>query len=75
MQQGRTQRMTDATRRAGLGKVIYSVDDKTDEPAQCEERAVQAEVREADEESFPATILRDSPAELPDPGAERTSGL
>lgn len=47
--------MTDATKRAGLGKVIYSVDDKTDEPTQREERADQAEVREADEESFPAS--------------------
>jgi hypothetical protein len=47
--------MTDATKRAGLGKVIYSVDDKADEPTEHEERAKQAEVREADEESFPAS--------------------
>jgi len=47
--------MTDAKERAGLGKVIYSVDDKTDESTQREEKAVQAEVREADEESFPAS--------------------
>jgi hypothetical protein len=47
--------MTDATERAGLGKVIYSVDNKTGEPTQREERADQAEVREAVEESFPAS--------------------
>jgi hypothetical protein len=47
--------MTDETERAGLGKVIYSVDEKTDEPTQREERADQEEVREADEESFPAS--------------------
>jgi hypothetical protein len=49
------QEMTDATERAGLGKVIYSVDDRTDEPTQQEEREAQAEVREAIEESFPAS--------------------
>ena len=47
--------MTDASDRAGLGKIIYSVDDKTEEPAPREERVDQAEVREADEESFPAS--------------------
>ena len=47
--------MSDATERAGLGKVIYSVDEQTDEPTQREERADQAEVREAIEESFPAS--------------------
>jgi hypothetical protein len=47
--------MTDANERAGLGKVIYSVDDKADEPTQREERADQEEVREAVEESFPAS--------------------
>jgi hypothetical protein len=47
--------MTDETKRAGLGKVIYSVDDKTNEPTEHEKSAEQAEVREADEESFPAS--------------------
>jgi hypothetical protein len=47
--------MTDATERAGLGKVVYTVEDKTDEPTQRQERVDQAEVREADEESFPAS--------------------
>ena len=47
--------MTDETGRAGLGKVIYSVDDKAEEPTQREERAEQAEVQEAVEESFPAS--------------------
>ena len=48
--------MTDAIERAGLGKVIYSVDDKAEEPDQHEEeRAEQAQVREAVEESFPAS--------------------
>jgi hypothetical protein len=47
--------MTDKTERAGLGKVIYSVDDTTEEPTQHDERHAQAEVREAIEESFPAS--------------------
>ena len=47
--------MTDATKRAGLGKVIYSVDDKTDDPTDREEGAEQAQVRQAVEESFPAS--------------------
>ena len=47
--------MTDGTRRAGLGKVIYSVDDKTEEPNEREVRSEQAEVQEAVEESFPAS--------------------
>jgi hypothetical protein len=47
--------MTDATERAGLGKVIYSVDDMTHESTEDEERDAQAEVREAVEESFPAS--------------------
>ena len=47
--------MTDATERAGLGKVIYSVDDKADKPTQREVRADQEDLREADEESFPAS--------------------
>jgi hypothetical protein len=48
--------MTDATDRAGLGKVIYSVEDKpADEPTQRQEREDQEEVREAIEESFPAS--------------------
>jgi hypothetical protein len=47
--------MTEETKRAGLGKVIYSVDDKADQPTQLEKKAEQAEVREADEESFPAS--------------------
>ena len=47
--------MTDTTKRAGLGKVIYSVDDRTEEQSDREEKAEQAEVREAVEESFPAS--------------------
>jgi len=47
--------MTNEIKRAGLGKVIYSVDDKTEEPTQREEKAEQAEVQEAVEESFPAS--------------------
>jgi len=52
---GKDWHMTHATERAGLGKVIYSVDDQTDEPTQREEREEQAEVREAIAESFPAS--------------------
>jgi len=47
--------MTDTTKRAGLGKVIYSVDDRTEEQSDRDEKAEQAEVREAVEESFPAS--------------------
>ncbi len=47
--------MTDANDRAGLGKVIYSVDEAPPQPTEHKERADQAEVREADEESFPAS--------------------
>ena len=47
--------MSDDTKRAGLGKVIYCVDDETDEPNHRKERAEQAEVQEAVEESFPAS--------------------
>lgn len=49
--------MNDDTKRAGLGKVIYSVDDpapKEDEQP-VDERVDDAEVQEAAEESFPAS--------------------
>jgi hypothetical protein len=39
----------------GLGKVVYSVDEEKTEKAQREERAAEAEVAEADQESFPAS--------------------
>jgi hypothetical protein len=42
-------------RRAGLGKIIYSVDDATDEPSPAEEKLRRVEVEEADRESFPAS--------------------
>lgn len=46
--------MTDDTERPGLGKVIYSVDDK--EPEKPGEGTVDnADVQEASEESFPAS--------------------
>jgi hypothetical protein len=47
--------MTDETARVGLGKVIYSVDDKSEEQTEREEKAEQGEVQEAVEESFPAS--------------------
>jgi hypothetical protein len=47
--------MTDETTRVGLGKVIYSVDDKSEEQTEREEKAEQGEVQEAVEESFPAS--------------------
>lgn len=47
--------MTEGTERAGLGKVIYSVDDATGEAAHQEERGEKEVVREAVEESFPAS--------------------
>ena len=47
--------MTATTKRAGLGKVIYSVNDKTEEQTERQETAEQGEVQEAVEESFPAS--------------------
>jgi hypothetical protein len=47
--------MTDGATRVGLGKAIYSVDDRSEEPTEREGRAEQAEVQEAVEESFPAS--------------------
>lgn len=46
--------VSDDTERAGLGKVIYSVDENDDKTPR-EERAEQNEVEEADKESFPAS--------------------
>ena len=47
--------MSDDTERAGLGKVIYNVDDVTEADKPTDKRVNNAEVREADEESFPAS--------------------
>lgn len=47
--------MNDETNRAGLGKIIYSVDETKREEKADEERAERAEVEEADKESFPAS--------------------
>lgn len=49
--------MNDDTKRAGLGKVIYSVNDPEpkEEDKPVTERVDNAEVQEADEESFPAS--------------------
>lgn len=47
--------MSDETERAGLGKVIYSINEEQDEATTSEERVDRAEVQEADEESFPAS--------------------
>jgi hypothetical protein len=46
---------TDDTKRAGLGKVIYSVDDKKAEASPEEKNAEEREVEKAVEESFPAS--------------------
>jgi hypothetical protein len=47
--------VSDNTERAGLGKVIYDVDEskKTEKPS--DETVDNADVQEADEESFPAS--------------------
>jgi hypothetical protein len=47
--------MSDDKERAGLGKVIYNVDesDKPERPS--DEKVDNTEVHEADEESFPAS--------------------
>ena len=58
--------MTDATERVGLGKVIYSVDDKpVDEPTQ-RRRSGRAtrKLGGRSRNHFPQAILRGSPAEL-----------
>ena len=50
--------MTDDTERAGLGKVIYSVNEPHAPNTPDDETVDNAEVQEASEESFPAS---DSP--------------
>lgn len=50
--------MTEDKERAGLGKVIYSVNDPAEKEKPSDEKVDDAEVREASEESFPAS---DSP--------------
>jgi hypothetical protein len=48
--------MTDEAERAGLGKVIYSVDEREETPREKKDEAEErAEVEEADKESFPAS--------------------
>ena len=47
--------MSDDTERAGLGKVIYSVEDESSAETKQVEREANAEVTEASEESFPAS--------------------
>ena len=47
--------MTEDQDRAGLGKVIYNVDDVESKEAKQEERIERAELEEADQESFPAS--------------------
>ena len=54
--------MTDATKRAGLGKVIYSVDDKADEPTQREEdEQSKPKFGRRSRSRFPPAILPASP--------------
>ncbi len=47
--------MSDDTKRVGLGKVIYSVDEAKSEEKPSEEQIDSAEVAEANKESFPAS--------------------
>ena len=47
--------MSDEKERAGLGKVIYSHDDRTEEEVARDAEAEEREVEEAVEESFPAS--------------------
>ena len=47
--------MSEETGRAGLGKLIYSVNEKDSTEASREDREDRAEVEEAVEESFPAS--------------------
>ncbi len=47
--------MNDNEDRAGLGKVIYSVDDRSEDEPKREKKTDCPKVEEADEESFPAS--------------------
>jgi hypothetical protein len=47
--------LSDEQERAGLGKVVYSVDEEKSEEAREEEREARKEVEEAAKESFPAS--------------------
>ncbi|MGH2613950.1 MAG: hypothetical protein ACRDJC_01820 [Thermomicrobiales bacterium] len=52
--------MSEDTERAGLGKVVYSVDESDDKHKRSKDKPQEAkkensEVQEADEESFPAS--------------------
>ena len=47
--------MSDDTERAGLGKVIYSVNEPKEAETADDERVDDADVQEASEESFPAS--------------------
>jgi hypothetical protein len=47
--------MSDNTQRAGLGKVVYSVEERSDEEVSAEPQTDEREVEEAVEESFPAS--------------------
>ena len=47
--------MIDDTGRAGLGKVVYSVDEPSEPKPQGDDPVDESDVKEADEESFPAS--------------------
>ena len=47
--------MSQENKNPGLGKVIYSVDDDSKVDERRDKEALNTEVREADEESFPAS--------------------
>ena len=48
--------MSDDTERAGLGKIVYDIDESNKTPKKpSDEQVDNAEVQEASEESFPAS--------------------
>lgn len=47
--------MSDNSERAGLGKVIYNVDESKEPKTPSDKKVDNTEVQEADEESFPAS--------------------
>jgi hypothetical protein len=47
--------VSDDTERAGLGKVIYNIDEAKETEKPSDEKVENAEVQEASEESFPAS--------------------
>jgi hypothetical protein len=55
IESNRRRTVTEITDRAGLGKVIYNVDEGNENQKPSEDEVDNAKVQEADKESFPAS--------------------